>query len=154
LVRKSNQYASLTLDLHSFPKTFAHIWSSWNLIFVVLPLNCDFNFNLSMKFNSSFFVQRDYCLLKYQQYGFFTIRFWKILHMNDWTMFLYLFSDFLKIFIRRILNENKLKFCSQKNLVNAQYFFNHFLNFFCPFKGILGDTPIFNINFYLLLEVG
>jgi len=31
--------------------------------------------------------------------------------------------------------------------MNNQYSFNHFLDFFCPFKGILGDTPIFNINF-------
>lgn len=38
--------------------------------------------------------------------------------------------------------------------MNTQYSFKHFLDFFCPFKGILGDTPIFNINFLLLLEVG
>jgi hypothetical protein len=48
-----NQYASVTLDLHSFPRSFAHIWYNWNPTFVVLLLNYDFNWNLSMKYNSS-----------------------------------------------------------------------------------------------------
>jgi hypothetical protein len=50
---KSNQYASITPNLHSFSRTFAHIWSNRDPTFVVLSLNCDYNWNLSMKYNSS-----------------------------------------------------------------------------------------------------
>ncbi len=38
---KSNQYASITPNLYSFPGKFAHIWSNWNPNFVVFLLNCD-----------------------------------------------------------------------------------------------------------------
>ncbi len=43
----------VTPDIHSFPRTFAHIWSNWDSIFVMLSLNYDFNFNLSIKSNNS-----------------------------------------------------------------------------------------------------
>ncbi len=49
---KSNKYAPITPYLHSFLGIFAHIWSNWYPIYVVLSLNCEFNWNLSMKYNS------------------------------------------------------------------------------------------------------
>jgi len=52
---KYDQYAFVTTNLHSFPRTFAHIWSNWDSTFVMFSLNCDFNYNLSMKYNCSCF---------------------------------------------------------------------------------------------------
>jgi hypothetical protein len=52
---KSDQYASVTPNLHSFLETFVHIWSNWDPVFVVLSLNCDFNWNLFVKYNNSYF---------------------------------------------------------------------------------------------------
>jgi len=52
---KFDQYVFVTQDLHSFIGTFAHIWSNWNRDFVLFSQNHDFNWNLSMKYNS-------YCL--------------------------------------------------------------------------------------------
>jgi len=51
---KFDQYASLTLNMHSILGTFAHIWSNWDPTFVVVSLNYDFNWNLSMKYNVFF----------------------------------------------------------------------------------------------------
>jgi len=49
-----DQYAYVTPNLHSFQRTVAHIWCNWDSTYVVLSLNCDFNWNLFMK--SNFFV--------------------------------------------------------------------------------------------------
>ncbi len=43
---------SITPYLHSFLRTFAHIWYDWDPTLVVFSLNCDFNWNLSKKLNS------------------------------------------------------------------------------------------------------
>jgi hypothetical protein len=50
-----HENVSITPYLHSFPTTFAYISSGWGPNFVVLPLNWEFNSNLSMKFNNSYF---------------------------------------------------------------------------------------------------
>jgi len=75
---KSYQHAYVTPNLHSFLGTFVCIWSNWDPTFVMLSLNCDFTWNLSMKYNNSCY--------------FWLIIFFlnlniKISHNDDWTMF-------------------------------------------------------------------
>jgi len=97
-----NQYASVTLDLYSFPRSFAHIWYNWNPTFVVLSLNYDFNWNLSLKYNSSCsFFSRLLCfrmstlkspiLMIWQCSGDYWIIVWKLFKNvkieHEWTLY-------------------------------------------------------------------
>ncbi len=44
------QHVFVTTYLHSFPRTFAHIWFTYDPTFEVFPLNYDLNLNSSYLF--------------------------------------------------------------------------------------------------------
>jgi hypothetical protein len=94
--------ANMLLLHPTFLKTFAHIWSSWHLAFVMLLLQREFHSNLSMKFNNSYLVLNDYCFLKYSTLKSFNIMirqcfsdcsiiFWSFLKnvkiKNEWALY-------------------------------------------------------------------